>query len=473
MAGGDEVNPRRVHVKMATGNWTVSGFEEMNVMRWVFLFFIAVFLTGCAAPKYTTDDGRRVNETLLGHIKTFGAGERALRPAIVRSAALQDATCDTQWDLPFSVASSDGWTEDDRVAWVRGLGVDERLTVVAIGMDSGVQIGDKVQDIDGYNNQSSEKMLLELADRRDAGKPFNVKFANGKTIKVKPFKVCRGYTRWAPPNSPQSQDYHWLMSVHPLEVGGAGLTDDEALWVVLWSQGVSEEGGARMKTYHYGSKVIGTLYNLFTIASGIKGAALAADAAMTAAKSAAGSAATEILKQQLIDQASAAAASRMRDEVMGVAKKMTQQQVMGAMQAAAANRGSLSGVAWVASTAFEQADAWAYTGLERLNADPMASFTLHQKLIEMAAVHNSMVFDSDRLTALNKLAVQRGREADVLAILQGIKPDDLQLAMADMPVASAPEGFSYEDPAQGALDTQPFARGLVDGMLNMPVASKP
>ena len=442
-------------------------------MRWLFLFFIVTFLTACAAPKYTTDDGRPVNETLLGNIKTYGAGERALRPAIVRSAALQDATCDTQWDLPFSVASSDGWTDDDRVAWVRGLGVDERLTVVAVGMDAGVKVGDKVQDIEGYHHQSSEKMLLELADRRDAGKPFSVKFVNAKTVKVKPLKVCRGYTRWAPPNSPQAQDYHWLMSVHPLEVGRVDLSDDEALWMVLWSQGVSEEGGARMKTYHYGSKVIGTLYNLFTIASGIKGAAMAADAAVAAAKSAAGSVATEILKQQLIDQATAEATSKIRDGVIDAAKKLTQQQVVGAMQAAAANRGSLSGVAWVASTVFEQADAWAYTRLERLNADPLASFTLHQKLIEKAAVRNSMLFDTDRLASLNKLATERGRGDDVLAVLQGIKPDDLQVAMADMPVASALAGFSYEDPAQGALDAQPFARGLVDGMLNMPVASSP
>ena len=44
----------------------------------------------------------------------------------------------------------------------------------------------------------------------------------------------------------------------------------------MWTQGLSEEGGARMKTFHYGSKIIGTLYNLVTIASGLKGVSLAA-----------------------------------------------------------------------------------------------------------------------------------------------------------------------------------------------------
>jgi hypothetical protein len=286
--------------------------------------------------------------------------------------------------------------------------------------------------------------------------------------RIEPFKVCRGYTRLAPPNSPSSQDYHWLLSVHPLEITQTHLTDDEALWMVLWTQGVSEEGGARMKTYHYGSKVVGTLYNLFTIASGIQGAALVVE---QAAKSVATSVATELVKRQLIEQATSVATARLRDEALGVARKLTAAQVMGAMQAAAANRGSLTGVAWVAQTIFERADAWAYNRLEKLNADPLAGFSLHQKLMEQSLLANSMVLDVERLTALNKLAEAQGKGADVLAILQGVKPQDLQIALDDMPVASAPSGFSYDDPVDAFAVNQPFARGLVDGLLNMPLAS--
>lgn len=440
-------------------------------MRWILACFLVLALAACAAPKYTVDDGRQVDEVLLSHIKTYGAGEQVLRPAIMRSAELQDPECDTQWELPFSVASSDDFNADDRVAWVRGLGVDERLTVVAAAVESPLQVGDRLQGIDGYQNAKAEKMLLTLAERRDAGRPFEVKLWSGMSRRVSPVKVCRGYTRWAPPNSPQTQDYHWLLSVHPLEVVQASLTEDEALWTVLWSQGVSEEGGARMKTYHYGTKVVGTLYNLFTIASGVKGAALAAEAAISAAQTAAAGVATEIIKRQLIEQATAAAAARMRGELLGAARKLTQQQVVGALQAAAANRGSLSGVAWMAATVFEQADLWAYGRMEQLKADPLASFTLHQKLIERGLVSNSMAFDAERLNALNKFAQERGRGDDVLAVLQGIKPEELLTAVAEMPVASAQAGFSYEDPVQDVSATQPFARGLVDGMLNMPVAS--
>jgi hypothetical protein len=92
-------------------------------------------------------------------------------------------------------------------------------------------------------------------------------------------------------------------------------------------------------------------------------------------------------------------------------------------------------------------------------------------MIEKGFVSNSMLLDSDRLTALNKIAEAAGRGADVVAVLQGIKPEELQMAMGDMPLASAPRGFFYDDPADLANSTEPFARGLVDGMLNMPVAS--
>lgn len=68
-------------------------------MRRLLALIFFSLLVGCAAPKYTVDDGRPVNEELLGHIRTYGAGEKALRPAIARSAALQDPVCDIQWEL--------------------------------------------------------------------------------------------------------------------------------------------------------------------------------------------------------------------------------------------------------------------------------------------------------------------------------------------------------------------------------------
>lgn len=445
--------------------------ETPTPMRRIFTLIAISLLAACAGPKYTSDDGRQVNEELLGHIRTYGMGEKALRPAIVRTAALQDPNCDTQWELPFSVATSYDWSDDDRVAWVRGLGVDERLTVVAASPESPLKERDKIQEIVGYSRENTEKMLLELADRRDAGRPFDINLTTGKTVRVVPFKVCRGYARLAPPNRPQTQDYHWLLSIHPLEVPRVKLTDDEALWAVLWTQGVSEEGGARMKVYHYGTKIAGTLYNLFTIASGIKGAALAVDAAIKTAQSAAATLATEILKKQLIDQATAAAAARMRDELGGAVQKLSQQQVMGAMQQSAANRGSLSGVAWVAATVFDRADAWAYARLEKLKANPLASFSLHQKLIEQGFTSNAMVLDPERMKALNKIAEERGRGDDVVAILQGIKPEELEFEVVDMPLASARAGFSYDDMNDPVVSLQPFARGLIDGMLSMPVVS--
>lgn len=435
-----------------------------------------LLLTGCAAPKYTVDDGRPVNPELLAHIQSFGLGERALRPAMARSAQLNEPDCSRQWELPFSVATSQQWAENDRVAWVRALGVDERLSVVAVAPGTPLRPGDKLVDIDGTQSDTAEKMLEELARMRDRGRPFPVKTAKGNTVNVVPFELCRGYTRLAPPNTPELQDYHWLMSYHPLEVARADLTEDEALWTVLWTQGVSEEGGARMKTYHYGSQVLGSLYTLATIATGLKGAAVAAEAAIAAAQKAAATAATEIIKQQLIDQAKQFAIDRVRSEISKTAQQLTQAQVVASMQQLAANKGMLGGVSRVAATVFDKADGWAYQRMKKLGADPLAGFALHQKMLERGLLRNALPFDPERMENLQSVAGADGKSEEVVAILKGIRTDTLDFDTGQMPLASATTEFSYEEPAALTADN-PFALGLIEAMLGtregaMPTGSK-
>lgn len=436
-------------------------------MNRLLLIALLAWLTGCASgPKFTVDDGRQVDEALLAGMRAYGAGERLIRPAIARSAALQDKECDKQWELPFAVATSEGWSDNDRVAWVRALQVDERLTLIAVTQDSPLPMGTRLNRIGDRASDDGEKLLEWLAEVRDEGKPFNVGTTAGKTVLVKPFEVCRGYTRLAPPNTPQLQDYHWLLSLHPLEITQAEPTPDEALWAVLWTQGLSEEGGARMKTYHYAIKIAGTLYNLATLASGVKAAALAADAALSAAKSAAANVASDFLKQQLINQGRALATQRLREGLADAATQLTRQQVLNVMQAAAANRGSLGGISRIAATAFERADAWAFSRMAALGAPPLAGFTLHQKLLERSLASNALLFDADRLAALNKVAAARGFEREITAILGGFRPDTLVAEIGAMPLASTQASFSFDsadDPGAGR-----FSRGLIDAMLDMP-----
>lgn len=434
------------------------------------LLLVLALLGGCASgPRFAVDDGRKVDEQLLAGMKAYGAGERLIRPAIARSAQLHDNDCDKQWELPFAVATSAGWSADDKVAWVRALQVDERLTVIATTADSPVPLGVRLNSVAGRASDDGEQLLAWLAEARDAGQPFQVGTVGGKPAPVRPFQVCRGYTRFAPPNTPRLQDYHWLLSLHPLEVIQAEPTPDEALWLVLWTQGLSEEAGARMKTYHYAVKIAGTIYNLATLASGVKAAALAADAAISAAKSAAASVVGDVLKQQLIEQGKALALQRLRDGLTDAAQQLSRQQAINAMQAAAANRGSLGGVSRIAATAFEKADAWAFTRMAALGAPPLAGFTLHQKLVERGLAGNAFLFDADRLAELNKRAAARGFAADVVAILGGLRVESLRREIGAMPLASSQAAFSFEsadDPAG-----QRFSRGLVDAMLEMPVES--
>ena len=436
------------------------------------LLLLTFLLVGCAAQKYTIDDGRKVDEALLSNIKDFGAGENTIRAAIVRSATLNDPQCSTQWELPVAVSSSYDWREDDRVAWVRGLGVDERLTVVGAAPGSPLKLRDKIVEVGGFTNENTEKMLLALVDLRDHGMPFDVKLSTGEKRRITPVKVCRGYTRLAAPNTPKAQDYHWLLSVHPLEVAKANLSEDEALWLVLWTQAVSEEAGARMKTYHYGTKIAGAVYNLFTIATGLKGAAVAASAIVETAKTAAASAATNLLKQQIIDQATALAASRLKDQVLDATHKLALSKAVDGMQQAAVNRGTLSGVSWVASTKFLEADVWAFERMAKLNANPLSGLTLNQKLLERQLMSNSMALDPERMAALVKLAEGKGLRDEVAKILQGVQPDDILLALAVMPLASSADGFSYEDMSGASSPGGKLgAGGLIDGLMEMPVAS--
>jgi len=440
-------------------------------VRLLIVLILTALLTACATAPFTVDDGRKVDEQLLGNIRHFGAGEQALRPAIVRSALLKDPACDRQWELPFAVATSYDLKADDRVAWVRALGVDERLTVIATSGQSALQLQDKIVALGNYKASNSVSMLAELARLRDAGAPFQLSAATGKTFTITPLQVCRGYTRLAPPNNPLAQDYHWLLTLHPLQIAQQPLTEEEALWAVLWTQGVSEEGGARMKTYDYGIQIVSTVYNLVTLVTGVQAASVAINVAAKAAQSLASQVATDMLKKQLLAQATAAASAKLRESVSDGAQKIAQQQAINAMQQAATNRGLLTGIARVAATVFDRADAWAYSRMQRLDANPLAGFSLHQKLVEQRLTDNALVLDPARMAALSKLAEKNGRTEEVVAILGGLRPDQFQVAMRDMPVASAPGGFSYDEIADAPDAGQPATRGLIDSMLHMPVAS--
>lgn len=449
-----------------------------------FLVVLASLLLGaCGGMKYTVDDGRAVNETLLGNLRLLGHGERALRPAIVRAARLDDPDCSHQWELPISVATSYEWSEDERVAWVRALQVDERLTVVAAAPDIGLAPGDKIVEIKGYKRDDANKMLAELAELRDDGKPFPVKTAAGKTVTLKPLEVCRGYARLAPPVTPGYQDFHWLMSIHPLEIFGPQITADEALWIVLWTQGLSEEGGLRMKTYHYTKEVVSTLFEVASLATGLNAAAQAAKvaanqaaqaAAAAAAKSASEAAAKEALQQaaqKLAEQAAQDYAQKVGEELV---KSVGRQAGNVLRDTFMARMGmSVSSLSWVATTAFDDADRWAYDRIGKLGGDPLAGARLHQKLLDQNRISNAFVLDEERLAKLVVLARQTQREEMLAAVLKGASLEAFTLKLTDLPSASDETGAMALQIESDDL-SQPKGQGgggLIDAMLRMPLES--
>lgn len=448
--------------------------SRLSGLKKCLLIGLASALAACGTAKYTVDDGRAVDETLLNNIRLLGHGERLLRPAIQRAAALKDPDCSKQWDLPFSVASSYDLEPDARVAWVRALQVDERISVISALPESGLAVGDKLIALDGYQKNDSKKMIERLADLRDAGDPFPVVTARGKQVMVKPFQVCRGYVRLASPTQANLQEYHWLTSIHPLEIFNPQLSPDEALWIVLWTQGLSEEGGARMKTFHYSKSFVLTLLDIASLATGLNAAATAAKAAaaqaMTSASSAAAKAASEEVSRQILEAAARnvaeTAAKEYAKQLGEEIGKVTGKQVGSALTLSLADRAgfSLSMLSRVAATTFDYADAWAFQRMLKLGANPIAGATLHRKLVERGNVMNAFALDEERLGTLAIEARKTRHEEMLLAAIRGASLEDYSLQLVDMPESTL-AGTAMETASIQPGEDKPLNTGLSDTLL--------
>ena len=426
----------------------------MMMVRTLCWLAVTVFLTACSSIQYTVDDGRDIDEAMLANIRALGNGEQAIRPAIVRAATLKPAGCDTQWELPFSVASSDGLEANDRIAWLRTLGMDERLTVIASTPESELALGDKIIEVEGSHSNSGEKMNRALMELRDDGKPFQVKTAEGRQALVTPLQVCRGHVRIALPSKPDEQDYRWTYSTHPLEVFREPLTQDEALWMVLWTQGLSEEGGARMKVYQYG-KIVATVAAVVIGVGALSKATQSSGAAVIK-----GGEAHHAAHAVAAQSAGSAAAGEVgfivaKNIAANQAINIAQQRAANILVASSKNRASLEGVSWVAGTVFEKADKWSFERMQELGADPLAAITLHQKLANAGSAANAFALDAERVSSLQTVAKSAQLDTKMARILngpeQGIdgqQPDRIVFQLeADATLGPANENISLPDDA--------------------------
>jgi hypothetical protein len=348
----------------------VNAGVKRSITAYIAACFLAI-LSGCAT-RLTVDDGRPLDSGLIAEMRAFGEAAAEVRPAIVRSSAAAGSGCDNQYELPFDAMTTYGVVDlDTRVAWARALGVDENLTVIAADRSSGLRAGDIVAEVGGYKSHDKLAMVERLRKARDRGEPFVLTLGSGEQVSVAPFRLCRGHVLVAPPLEPALQRYHWTASVHPLELFHRPLSADEAQWIVLWTQGLSEQGGARMKTYAF---VVGTFKWLSVVGLGF------ATSSAAAAASAAGTSATgQVAATHLAGQAASL------------------------MAQSAANRASLSGVSHVAAGVFDRADKWAFDEMRRLGMDPRAGLSLHEKLVAQGAASNAFLLDAQRLAAMRAL----------------------------------------------------------------------
>jgi hypothetical protein len=333
-------------------------------------------LAGCGTPRLTVDDGRPLDNQLVDEMRAYGAGARAVRPAIVRSSVSGELDCSVQYELPFEAMTSYGLEDQNqKVAWVRALGVNESLSVIAADSSSGLKKGDVIAKIDGYHSRNTLKMVDKLMEARDRGSRFRLQLATGRVLTISPITVCRGHVVIASPFHPGVQNYHWRFSVHPLEVFQQPLDRDEAQWIVLWTQGLSEEGGASMKTYAF---VVGGLKWASVFALGAA-ASSAAASSRGAGAAAGGSSAGQAAAAQIAGQAGSMATR------------------------AAANSATLHGINRIAAGTFDRADAWAFEHMLALGMNPRAGYTLHEKLLGRGLEANAFVLDDEREAAMRGL----------------------------------------------------------------------
>jgi hypothetical protein len=361
------------------------------------------------------DDGRKLDDKLVSDMKAYGTGAAALRPAIVRSAVLHDKNCSLQYELPFEAMTSYGVENlDTKIAWVRALGVNENLIVIASDTSSGVAMGDIITEVAGYKSRNTLKMVSELVDARNRGRPFRLTLASGRKVLISPIKVCQGYTTIASPLHAAAQNYHWTQSMHPLEVFHQALTPDEAAWIVLWTQGLSEQSAATMKTYAF---VVGGVRWIAMIAFGVATSGATATARGVAA--AAGSSATgQVVAAQLAGQAASLMAS------------------------AAANRASLSGINGIAAGRFDQADKWAFANMRKLGMNPRAGITLHEKLIAQGAAANAFLLDEKRFAAMRALLAGLPDDAAAVTTVIVRPPPDIPDGSPEILRLVSPAGSS-------------------------------
>ena len=152
-------------------------------------------------------------------------------------------------------------------------------------------------------------------------------------------------------------------------------------------------------------------------------------------------------------------------------QSLTQAQVVASMQHGGGNnRGLLGGVSRVAATVFDQADAWAYSRMQTARRRTRwPASRLHQKLLEHNLLANGMALDPERMDERAGTGHEKdGRKEDVVAILKGIRPETLDFdALATCPwhPPRRPSATRTWPPHRNA---NPYARGLIEAMLEMP-----
>jgi hypothetical protein len=125
---------------------------------------------------------------------------------------------------------------------------------------------------------------------------------------------------------------------------------------------------------------------------------------------------------------------------------------------ATANTATLHGISWVASSAFDKADKWAFDRMTLLGMDPRAGAVLEKKLATAGASRNAFLLDDERQKQMD-------------ALIKGLPPTAPQHEGLGVP-ASPPDAGAGPGVEVGAVTTDEVNASPL-GQIPADVATQP
>ncbi len=201
-------------------------------------------LVACASPNLTpvVDDGRRVDPAREELARTSMQTFWDLLDPTYASRALVETGC-TRMRRPLVLPMSLLYIADetDRLLASRHFALDTQVRIAWAPPDLGLQHGAILAAVGGKTDPVEMQNLLA------SGQATRLQTVSGKVVDVAPYEICEGLVDTPTATQPDDAIHTTAFHRYRLELWKGGMSKEERLWVVVWSQGLSFVTGARQR----------------------------------------------------------------------------------------------------------------------------------------------------------------------------------------------------------------------------------